>query len=292
MYYGNTTWHDGLMLVAELCSNHNGDLDRALALVQAAAQSGCTHVKFQLLRRSELWEPVTLKQLEQQEIPLPLEVPEQWLPHISDACAHHGLGLVITPCYLNAVRAAIATADVWKIASGDLTYDGLLRTVGRTTQLLILSTGASHLYEVQRAIRLTGRPPDEILLLHCISSYPTQPHDVNLSAIETLRESTGCAVGYSDHSADWRICAMAVIGYNAAAIEFHFDLSDRQGQETKHSLCPRQVHTLVGWLALWDLVQGDGRKIPQASERAERKAARRGSWIVSGVPRALRPNTP
>jgi N-acetylneuraminate synthase/N,N'-diacetyllegionaminate synthase len=170
----------------------------------------------------------------------------------------------------------------FKIASSDITHVQLLRHVARKGKPILLSTGMSFLDEVADAVSvLQGQNARQILLLHCVSSYPAPQESLNLRTIQSLRDYFGLPVGYSDHSQGIVYPLIAAV-LGARVIEKHFTL-DRSGSGPDHKVSsdPKELGELVRHIRSLDAVLGDGRKRPAESETANRASSRRS--IVAAV---------
>ena len=254
-------------VIAEAGVNHNGDLDLARRLVDAAAEAGADAVKFQTFRTDAL----------------------------VSAAAHAGLrdhatarGLVFFSTPFDEASADLLDrlgVELFKVPSGEVTNLPLLRHVAAKGRPLLLSTGMSTLDEVDvavAAIRAAGDPP--IAILHCVSAYPAPVEDTNLRAMDTLRARFGCPVGLSDHSLGIEI-ALAAVARGAAVLEKHLTL-DRTlpGPDHRASLEPGDFAALVRGVRVIEAALGDGDKRPMPSEVDTRAVARRSLVAARALP--------
>jgi len=148
----------------------------------------------------------------------------------------------------------------------------LLQACARTGKPIVLSTGMSTLDEIEDAVStLKSAGAVDITLLHCVSAYPTPPEEANLSAIESIRAATGCAVGWSDHTRKPSVIERAVHHWGASVVEFHLDL-DGKGAEyaSGHCWLPHEIAPVIARIRESLAADGDGFKGPQASERDDR----------------------
>ena len=208
-----------------MSSNHETDLDRCLAFVDAAAAAGCAAVKFQLFKIDKLFAPEILAQSERHRARRAWELPEAFLPEIAAHARGQGLAFACTPFDLAAVETLRPHVDFYKIASYELLWLDLVRAAAATGRPLVLSTGMATLDEC-RAAAQTARAAGctDLTVLHCVSHYPAMAAEANLAAIATLREALGCAVGWSDHTTDPAVIQRAVHRWGAGAVECHIDL--------------------------------------------------------------------
>lgn len=258
--------------VAEVSSNHNRDLGRCLAFIAAAAELGCSAVKFQLFRVRELFAPEVLAASEKLRRREAWELPVKFLPQLAAACHEAGVQFACTPFYLAAVEELEPHVDFYKIASYELLWNDLLAACARTRKPVVLSTGMATLEEVRHAVAvLRAAGCRDLSLLHCVSGYPTPPAECNLAAIETLRRAHDCSVGWSDHSVNPGVICRAVHRWGARLVEFHLDL-DGSGEEfrTGHCWLPEQIRPVIGAVRIGFGADGDGEKEPARSELADR----------------------
>jgi sialic acid synthase SpsE len=257
-------------LIAEIGSNHNRDLDRALALVDACADAGAAAVKVQLFRIADLFAPEALAAHAQLRARRDWELPPELLAPLAERCRERGLQFGATPFAPWAVDAAAPHVDFLKIASYELLWHDLLRACADTGLPLLVSTGMATDTEVDAAVAAV--PGADLTLLHCVSAYPVPPEQCNLAAIAALRERHGVPAGWSDHSRDQAVVARAVRRWGASDVELHVDAEDERGHEAgAHNWTPARLRALIAACAgppLHDAqpADGDGVKRPAAAE--------------------------
>jgi sialic acid synthase SpsE len=259
--------------VAEVSSNHHRDLDRCLEFIKTAADIGCDAVKFQLFRVRELFAPEALRHNPKLLAREEWELPAQFLPELTHACREAGIEFSCTPFYLDAVQELLPFVDFYKVASYELMWDELLSACAFTGKPIVLSTGMATLQEVNHACSvLRSAGCGDLTLLHCVSSYPVKPRDCNLAAIESLRESCQCPVGWSDHSVNPGVIFRAVHRWRAAMVEFHLDLEGRGAEfAAGHCWLPEGMRQVISTVKTGMLAEGDGRVGPAPSELEERE---------------------
>ena len=261
-----------IKFIAEVSSNHHCDLSRSFDFIDTAADAGCSAVKFQLFKIDQLFSPEVLARSESHRKRKEWELPLEFVPELAKRCSDVGVEFSCTPFYLDAVNELKPYVAFYKIASYELLWDDLLAACARTGKPIILSTGMALLGEIQHAVevlRKNGCPSPT--LLHCTSAYPTPYTEANLAAIETIRQATGCEVGWSDHTVEPAVIHRAIHHWGAKVIEFHLDL-DGKGEEyaSGHCWLPDQIGAVIQDVNKAFLADGNGIKEPVPSELADR----------------------
>lgn len=200
----------------------------------------------------------------------------------------HDVDFLSTPFDLHAVEYLSDLVPTYKIASADLTNEPLLEAVATQEKPVLLSTGASTLSEVARAVEIlrdAGGPDLEVCLLHCVLDYPTDPRDANLAMIEHLDKAfPDCAVGYSDHVPpdDGMITLLNAVWHGATIVEKHFTLDKSlPGNDHYHAMDPDGLAQFVVNAEQVETTSGTRCKRPLAVEEDSRKHARR-SLVANG----------
>lgn len=264
--------------IAEVSSNHQRDLDRALRFVDRAAEIGCDGVKYQLFRIDRLFAPEILRQSARHRARRQWELPLEFLAPIAERCRARGLAFGCTPFYLEAVSELVPFVDFLKIASYELLWDDLLEACARTGLPIVLSTGMATLDEVRHAARMIERSGGrELTLLHCVSGYPAPAAEANLRAIDTLanldreHESLRIRAGWSDHTVEPGVIHRAVHAHATEMVEFHLDLEGRGDEfETGHCWLPDAIQETIRQIRIADAAEGAGPKQPTRIEAEER----------------------
>jgi N-acetylneuraminate synthase/N,N'-diacetyllegionaminate synthase len=283
-------------IVAEAGVNHNGDPETARRLVDAAAQAGADAVKFQTFQASRLVSPrapkaeyqtaATAKEESQLEMLRRLELSAEAHGDLYAHCRRLGILFLSAPFdeesaeFLNQLGVA-----AFKIPSGEITNIPFLERVADFGKPMIVSTGMACLGEVEAALNaIHRRGCRELILLQCVSSYPTAPADANLAAMETLRRAFGVPVGYSDHTMGLEV-SLAAVALGACVIEKHFTL-DRSlpGPDQRASLEPAEWKALVEGIRNVEAALGHGRKEPAPSERNTAEVARKSLHAAVDIP--------
>lgn len=277
---------DKILIIAEAGVNHNGSLELAKKLIDAAKDSGADIVKFQtaklesLVSRSAPMAEYQKKNMQtdksQREMLKDLILPFEDFPELSRYCEIRGITFLSTPFDIDSIHFLDDLVEIWKVPSGEITNYPYLREIGQTGKPVILSTGMCELQEVKDAVRvLKENGSSEITLLHCNTEYPTPMRDVNLKAMCTLREEMGLPVGYSDHTQGIEV-PIAAAAMGAVVIEKHFTLDrNMEGPDHKASLEPEELRAMVQAVRNIEIAMGDGMKRPSASEIKNRDVARK-----------------
>ena len=220
-------------IVAEAGVNHDGSLDKALRLVDAAADAGADAVKFQMFRADDLvtaaaktadYQHKATEQRSQRDMLARLELSFEQFEALRDRCSDRSLVFLATPFGARQIEWLTELgATTIKIASTDLTNAPLLIRAAATGAALILSTGASNEREIDDAVALVRQEGagDRLVLLHCVSAYPTPLTAINLRAISTLRQRYDVPCGLSDHTVSTQTGGWAVAS-GADILEKHF----------------------------------------------------------------------
>ncbi len=222
--------------IAEISSNHNGDLARCRRLIAEAARVGCTGVKFQLFRIDKLFSPEILRVSRKHRERRRWELPLRFVPELAAAARDAGLKFGCTPFDLEAVDELAPHVDFLKVASYELPWLDLIHASAATSLPLIISTGMAEAGEAWAAVEAALESGcRDLTMLHCVSRYPVPEHACNLAAIGTLREmmagnfagdwpEVSFKAGWSDHSVSPGVVNRALRHWAADCIEFHFDL--------------------------------------------------------------------
>ncbi len=278
-----------VIIIAEAGVNHNGDYDRAVAMIHAAKAAGADYVKFQtavpelvissVAPKAEYQKETTGAEESQLEMCRKIHLRLEDYAPLAEICREVGIGFMSTPFDLVSIDClAPLEMDYWKIPSGEITNLPYLRKIARKGGKVILSTGMSELCEVEAALEVledNGIGRADVALLHCNTQYPTPMCDVNLRAMEQLASLHPGAVGYSDHTVGIEV-PVAAVAMGARIIEKHFTL-DRNlpGPDHKASLEPSELASMVSAIRNIELAIGSGEKHVSDSERPNIVVARK-----------------
>lgn len=269
---------DGIpYLIAEIGLNHNGSEELAVKMIESAASAGAHCVKFQLYDAALFFDgtaplgdgpPGSLREFFRQ-----FELPKDAWHRLAAVADRLGVDFLCSVFDAESLRLYRELNPAFvKIASTDLTNLLLIDEAKRMGFGLMLSTGASNEEEVARAVSRAGRPA---MLFQCVSNYPAQPADYNLSLLPRWKDAFGCEVGLSDHCEDITVAVGSFL-LGATAIERHFTM-DRglPGPDQRISSTPEEIRRLRTQLEIVRAARGDGVKVCVKTEDGVRKFGRR-----------------
>lgn len=278
-----------IIIIAEAGVNHNASMDMARRMVKEAARAGADYVKFQtavpelvissIAPKAEYQKETTGEGESQLEMCKAIHLPLTAYPELAELCRKEGIGFMSTPFDLVSIDSlAEIGMDYWKIPSGEITNLPYLRKIAAKGGRVILSTGMSTLDEVAAAVDVLekgGISRDDIILLHCTTQYPTPYSDVNLRAMESLRQLHTGGVGYSDHTLGIEV-PVAAAALGAQVIEKHFTLDKNlPGPDHRASLDPEELAAMVKAVRHIETALGSGEKKVADSERPNIEVARK-----------------
>ena len=267
-----------VLIIAEAGVNHNGKLDLAYKLCDAAKEAGVDVIKFQTWNtdlvitkntRMAGYQAENLSSSESQyEMLKKLELSYAHFKMIKEHCDNIGIRFLSTADETESLDFLLGLGiNLVKLGSGEITNIPYLRYVGGLHLPVILSTGMSNLAQVAIAYdTLAKAGTEDISILHCTTNYPCPMDEVNLRAMVTLRDAFKCRVGYSDHTMGTEV-PVAAVALGAEIIEKHFTL-DRtmNGPDHKASLEPAELKLMVNQIRNIEAALGDGIKRPNKSE--------------------------
>ncbi len=277
------------VVIAEAGVNHNGDLQLAKKLVDAACDAGADVVKFQTFQASRLvtqfaeqakYQQKSLDKVEGQLAMLKrLELQPEQHYELMEYCDQRNIEFLSTAFDTSSIELlASLKLKRWKVPSGEITNLPFLRHIGSQGNPVILSTGMATLGEIEAALTVleqAGTIRSHITVLHCTTEYPAPPEHVNLRAMKTIAQSFGVSVGYSDHT-DGIIVPIAAVAMGAILIEKHLTLDrSMHGPDHKASLEPDQFREMVCGIRTVEQAVGDGIKMPTVSEIPNKIVARK-----------------
>jgi len=300
-------------IIAEAGVNHNGSLELAKKLIDAAKESGSDSIKFQTFKSERIatadaemakyQKENTGKEEAQLEMLKRAELSYGDFRELKKYCDEKGIIFLSTPHSCNEdVDLVAELCPAIKVASGDLTNIPLLKYIARKNLPIILSTGMSAMEEVENALEAVKKEGnDKIIILHCTNNYPCPINEVNLRAINTLKEKFKLPTGYSDHTEGINISTYAAAA-GACVLEKHLTLDKNlPGPDHKASLEAEDLKEMVLAIRNLERALGDGVKKPAESELETAKIARKslvaqkdikkGEAIREGMITVKRPGT-
>ncbi len=283
-------------VIAEVGVNHNGRLDQALRLVEAAALAGADCVKFQTFSAERVASANAEKAPYQQittaspgtqfEMLKTLELPDDAYPTILHACRKAGVTFLSTP-YSHEDADLLDRLGVcgFKVASAQIVELEFLAFLAKKRKPIFLSTGMATWAEVDNAVRAIRETADaRVILLQCTTEYPSPVNQANLRTIPTMRDTFQLHVGYSDHTIGASCCA-AAIALGAVAIEKHFTLDKSlPGPDHVASAAPAEFAHLVSVVREVEQALGSGYKTPTEAELVNRPFMRRSIVARHAIP--------
>ena len=280
MMFLNKNLYDEILIVAEIGVNHEGDADKALALVQLAADAGADAVKFQTYTPERFVSSTDPERLERVRR---FSLDEATHRRLAERAGELGIAFLSTPVTEDVVPLLNSLCPAFKIASGDIDFEPVIRASAATGKPLILSTGLATLDEIDRAVQWirdeTGLADlrDRLVLMHCVSAYPTPMEQANVRSVPFLAERYGLHVGYSNHTIGDEAC-LAAVALGACAVEVHFtDCKEgRTFRDHTLSLDPDDLAVFVGKARRLRSSLGNYGKTIQECEIGGREALRKG----------------
>lgn len=277
------------LIIAEAGVNHNGNVKIATEMIDVAASAGADYIKFQTFNANHLAVPSASKAAYQAETSGYDETQYDMLKRLEltpdmhrillDYCNKREIGFLSTAFDIPSVDFLYRLGQrLFKIPSGEITNIPYLRHLGEVCDDIIISTGMSSLGEIETALDVlekAGTTRNRITVLHCTTEYPAPFHDVNLRAMQTIRDAFDVKVGYSDHTLGIEI-AIAAVALGAQVIEKHFTLSrNLPGPDQLASLEPNELVAMISAIRNVDISKGDGLKRVTIGEVGNREVIRK-----------------
>ena len=285
-----------VFIIAEAGVNHNGSVDVAKRMIEAAAVAGADAVKFQTFKAGQLvsenapkaeYQKKGANSAEsQRDMVKRLELDEDAHKELISHCAKSGILFLSSPFDLESIELLTRLGiDMFKVPSGEITNPPYLKKLGGLKKKIIMSTGMADMDEIKTALDIltkAGTLKENITVLHCNTEYPTPIEDVNLSAMCAIKDSFRINVGYSDHTLG-REVPIAAVALGASIIEKHFTLDrNMEGPDHKASMEPSELKEMISAVRGIEKSLGDGIKRPTRSELKNRDVVRKG--IVASRP--------
>lgn len=288
-----------VIIIAEAGVNHNGDLNMAKKLIDVAADAGVDYVKFQTFKADTIVSPSAKKadyqskntgdaQQTQYEMLKALELSDTAHMELIDYCNERGVEFLSSAFdvdgvdYLNKLNLSL-----FKVPSGEITNYPYLRAIAQSGKPIVLSTGMADMKDIEFALSVLekyGATRDMITVLHCNTEYPTPMMDVNLHAMNSIKNEFEVKIGYSDHTLGIEV-PVAAVALGATIIEKHFTLDHGlPGPDHKASLEPHELKQMV--ISIRNIeaaTSGDGQKHPSESEIKNISIARKSIHLANDI---------
>lgn len=278
------------IIIAEAGVNHNGDIECAKRLIECAAKAKADYVKFQTFvavknidtqaKKASYQIKNSKDELESQlEMVQKLELSREDHEILKKHCEANNIGFLSTAFDFESVNILVDLGqDFFKIPSGEITNFPLMRKISALPGKKIISTGMSTMADIEQAIEVlenSGTKRSDLIILHCNTQYPTPMEDVNLSAMNTIKNAFKVNIGYSDHTLGIEV-PIAAVAMGAKLIEKHFTLDRTMiGPDHAASLEPNELIQMVQSIRNIEKALGDGLKILSPSEKENVKIARK-----------------
>lgn len=290
-FFESLKGHESPLIIAEIGANYGG-IDVVKQMVRSAAQCGVDMVKFQTYRAETIATPGSYFTFEdgsrvpQYDFFKKYELSEGDHDELNALCRELGIGWTSTPSHVSDLDL-LERYDLscYKTGSDDLTNLPFLKAIAEKRRPMLVSTGMCSLAEIAAAVdTIFSTGNRDLVLLHCVVSYPSRIEDANLRVIETLRKAFGVPIGLSDHTQD-EFTSVLATQMGVAVIEKHFTLDHAlKLPDHEASLDPAEFRRLVERVRMVPQALGDGVKHIQATEEKWRKAARKSLFAAVDIP--------
>jgi len=289
-----------ITIIAEAGVNHNGQLALARQLVEVAADAGADFVKFQAFKADKLVSKDARKagyQItnmndgddRQYEMLKKLEIDQKFHQELIEFAKEQSIGFLSSPFDVDGIDMLYEMGlRTFKVPSGEITNLPYLQKLAGLDCKIILSTGMATLEEIKKALEILeseNLSRDKITVLHCNTDYPTRFEDVNLRAMNTIKEELEVSVGYSDHTPGIEV-PIAAAALGADVIEKHYTLDrNMEGPDHKASLEPDELKQMIQSVRNIEKALGNGIKIPSESELKNKEIVRKSIHLAHSLPR-------
>lgn len=280
----NDDIYEHTFIIAEIGVNHNGSVDLAKDMIKSASECGVDAVKFQTFNSEDLvtenartadYQEENTNENSQLEMLKKLELSFDDFRELKDYALKNGVIFISSPFDVNSVDL-LETLDVplYKLGSGELNNFELIDYVQKTNKPIIISTGMATLDEIKETYDFI-KNKDNLIILHCITGYPTSFEEANLNFIKTLKSEFDVPIGFSDHSPGIEL-PIAAVALGACVVEKHFTLDKNlEGPDHKASLNPIEFKAMVDAIRNVEVAMGDGVRKFSDNELEIKKVARK-----------------
>lgn len=284
-------------IIAEIGSNYNNDLELAKKYIKLCSKAGADAVKFQTLKKdlliaSNILSEGNIIHNPVYDIVVNLELPDEWHYELKKEADKHEIEFLSTPFYIDAVDLLENVGvKTYKIASGDITFFPLLKKIGETKKEVILSTGASNIEDIKKALEVLMKSgAKNVSILHCVANYPPSWDEINIKAIHTLKEEFGVPIGISDHSSG-SLVPIAAVTLGASIVEKHVTLSRYlPGPDHTFAMTMEEFSEMISEIRKLEKVLGSGEKKPTEEELKKQNRIRRGLYDPTSCKPTTKPD--
>lgn len=284
-----------VFIIAEAGVNHNGNIEIAKRLIDEGAKAGVDAIKFQTFKAENLvtksakqaeYQVKNLnKETSQLQMLKKLELDYNIHKYLSDYCKEKNVMFLSSAFDIESINLLNELGiEIFKIPSGEIENVPYLKAIAKTGKKVILSTGMSDLSDIEFALDiLRSNGANDIAVLHCNTDYPTKMSDVNLNAMNTIKEAFKVEVGYSDHTNGIEV-PIAAVALGAKIIEKHFTLDkNMDGPDHKASLEPHEIKEMVDCIRNIEVALGNGIKKPTEVELKNKLVARKSIVCLNDI---------
>jgi len=285
--------------IADIAANHDGDINRALMLIELAKESGADAAKFQNFKADRIVSDIGFKLLDGQvshqkswnksvfEVYKDASIDDGWTPILKAKCDEVGIEYMTSPYDFASVDWADNYVNAYKIGSGDITWHGILNHIASKKKPILLATGAASMYEVDMAMSIISRYIADIVLMQCNTNYTAEAENfkyINLNVFKTFKEKyTDVVLGLSDHTIGYAT-VLGAITLGARVIEKHFtDDNNRIGPDHRFSTTPNEWKKMVEASNQVFLALGDGVKRIELNEISTSIVQKRGLYLSRDI---------
>ena len=282
--FSNKFHSESMFIIAEIGVNHNGSIELAKKMIKSASECGVDAVKFQTFNSENLvtenaktatYQERNTNENSQLEMLKKLELSFEDFKQLKDYASKHDVKFISSPFDIQSVDL-LEKLDVpmYKLGSGELNNFELIDYVQKTNKPMIISTGMATLDEIKETYDFIENK-DNLIILHCITGYPTSFSEANLNFIKTLQNEFNVPIGFSDHSPGIEL-PIAAVALGACVVEKHFTLDKTlEGPDHKASLNPEEFKAMVDAIRNVEVAMGDGVRKFSENELEIKKVARK-----------------
>lgn len=293
MKYGE----ESTFIIAEIGVNHNGSIELAKNMIKSASRCGVDAVKFQTFRSEDLvtenaktadYQQKNANESSQLEMLKKLELTFEDFKELKDYASKCNVMFISSPFDINSVDLLEnLNVSLYKLGSGELNNFELIDYVQKTNKPMILSTGMATLDEIKETYDFIENK-ENLIILHCITGYPTSFEEANLNFIKTLQSEFDVPIGFSDHSPGIEL-PIAAVALGACVVEKHFTLDKTlEGPDHKASLNPVEFKTMVDAIRNVEVAMGDGVRKFSENELEIKKIARKSIILNDDVSKGMK----